>query len=257
MDFIPPAPADSAVPAEWVTARLDVFADEWVTGMVGPDFPAYARIFHPLDDGDVQRWADVAELHGRTMHASAEWNRINNSSGEIGEAGGSADGPAIGNLEASALSALCAILAGQTRTPDRCWFALWDGWGWQHPGAFGVLRSTTSSEPLSPFESAPPAWQLDMTCPTFTLPARGYRLFGGPIEAATRIGHWVTRDWFIPQSPSIFWPDDHNWCVATEVDADCTLVGGSRELIASITSSPLLETLPISRQASRQDTVNS
>jgi hypothetical protein len=257
MDFLPPAAAESAVPAEWVTARLDVFAEDWVTGMVGPDFESYARIFHPVDDGpDAQRWADVAELNGRIMHASAEWDRINSSPEDFGDASAFSGDPRLGNLEVPALSALCDTLAGHTSTPERCWFAVWDGWGWQHPGAFGVLRSSTSSEPLSPVESAPPAWQLDLTGPTFALPGRDYRLFGGPVAAATRVGHWVTREWFIPQSPSIIWPADHSWWVATEVDADSTLVGGSRQLITDITNSPLLEALAIARQASHFDTIN-
>ncbi len=257
MTSLPPAPAPSALPAEWATSRLDVFAAPWVTGMVGPDFQAYARIFHPLDDGpDAQRWADVAQLHGRKMHASADWDQIRDVP-EVLRHGRSFPGdPGVGHLEVGALSALCAILTGHTGTPERCWFAVWDGWGWQHPGAIGLLRSTTSSEPLPPVEMAPQAWQLDLTGPTFALPGRQYHLFGGPVDAATRIGHWVTAEWFDPQSPSIFWPEDHSWCVATEVDADSTLVGGSRDLIVELTNSPLLEVLPIARQASRQDTVN-
>ncbi len=85
---------------------------------------------------------------------------------------------------------------------------------------------------------------------------RDYHLFGGPVDAATRIGHWITKEWFDAQSPSIFWPEDHSWCVATEVDADTTLVGGSRDLIAEVTNSSLLEALLIGRGASQQDTIN-
>ena len=82
------------------------------------------------------------------------------------------------------------------------------------------------------------------------------RLFGGAVDAATRIGHWVAADWFDPQSPSIFWPEDHRWCVATEVDADSTLVGGSRELVEEVMDSPLLEAPPIARDALPLDTIN-
>jgi len=212
---------------------------------------------HPLDDGpDAQRWADVAQAHGRTMHASAEWDRINDVREDVRHGRGFPGDPYIGNLHAEALSALCTILAVHTATPEQCWFAVWEGWGWQHPEAFGVLRSAISDEPLPPVEMAPQAWQVDMTGPTFALPGRQYHLFGGPVDAATRIGRWVTAEWFIPQSPTIFWPEDHGWCVATEVDADTTVVGGSLDLIVEITNSPLLEALPIARQASQQDTIN-
>jgi hypothetical protein len=257
MNSMPPAVARTAAPAQWATSHLDVFAKQWVTGMVGPDFAAYARIFHPLDDGpDAPRWADVAELRGRTMHPSADWNQINIGPEELRHGRSFPGVPRIGNLLVEALSDLCAILTDHTSTPERCWFAVWDGWGWQHPGAFAVLRSTSSDEPLPPLEMAPPDWQLDLTGPTFELPGRKYHLYTGPVQVATRIGHWVTKDWFAAQSPSIFWPEDHAWCVATEVDADTTLVGGSRGLIAQVTNSPLLEALPIARGATQLDTIN-
>ncbi len=254
---MPPAVAQTAVPAQWATSHLDVFAKQWVTGMVGPDFSAYARIFHPLDDGpDAQRWADVAQLHGRTMHASAEWGRINDVPDDLRGARGFPGDPRIGKLDVHALSDLCVILTGHTGTPEQCWFAVWEGWGWQHSGGFSMGRSTSSDEPLPPLEMAPQEWQLDLTGPTFALPGRDYHLFGGPVDAATRIGHWITKEWFDAQSPSIFWPEDHSWCVATEVDADTTLVGGSRDLIAEVTNSSLLEALLIGRGASQQDTIN-
>ena len=257
MTLLPPAVARTAVPAQWATSHLDVFAKQWVTGMAGPDFGAYARIFHPLDDGPhAQRWADVARAHGRTMHASAQWHLINDVPEDERHGRGFPGDPYVGNLHAEALSALCNVLADHTATPEQCWFAVWDGWGWQHSGAVSVLGSTTSDEPMPPLKMAPQAWQLDMTGPSFALPGRQYHLFGGPVDAATRIGHWVTAEWFDPQSPTIFWPEDHAWCVATEVDADTTLVGGNLDLITEIINSPLLEALPIARQASQQDTIN-
>lgn len=254
---MPPAVAHSAAPARWASSHLDVFAEQWVTGMVGPDFAAYARIFHPLDDGpDAQRWADVARLHSKTMHASAEWDRINDVPQALPGGRSFPGDPRIGSLDVQALSDLCTILAGHTGTPERCWFAVWEGWGWQKAQASALGRSTSSDEPLPPLEMAPPEWQLDLTGPTFELPGRKYHLFSGPVQAATRIGHWITAEWFAPQSPSIFWPEDHSWCAATEVDADTTLIGGSRDLIAQITNSPLLEALPIARDAPQLDTIN-
>lgn len=257
MTFVPPVVAQSAVPAEWVTSRIDVFARDWVTGMVGPDFQAYARIFHPLDDeSDAPSWADVARSTGRIMHAGAQWTQIKPATADVRDGRSFPGEPRIGHLEVQALSAVCAILPRHTETPARCWFALWDGWGWEHPGGSTVLRSTDSDEPLPPLKMAPQGWQLDLTGPTFVLPGREYRLFGGPVDAAARMGHWISADWFEPQSPSIFWPDDHHWCVATEVDADTTLIGGSRDLIAEVINSPLLEALPIARDASQLDTIN-
>jgi hypothetical protein len=47
------------------------------------------------------------------------------------------------------------------------------------------------------------------------------------------------------QSPDQWWPDDHSWCVATEIDFDCTLVGGTRELIDTVLNDPRLEVFAI------------
>lgn len=59
---------------------------------------------------------------------------------------------------------------------------------------------------------------------TFRLPGRTYHLFTGELRDALRIGRWVTAQWFVGQSPSLMWPAEHSWLVATEIDFDSTLV---------------------------------
>lgn len=66
--------------------------------------------------------------------------------------------------------------------------------------------------------------------------ARGRDRFGGE-RGADRIGH--NDQW--RYSPSLFWPSDRSWLVASEVDFDSTLVGGSADLIEAIVGSPDLE----------------
>jgi hypothetical protein len=51
----------------------------------------------------------------------------------------------------------------------------------------------------------------------------------------------VTEEWLDPQSPSLLWPVDRSWCLATEIDFDSTLVGGSRELVDALLQAPGLE----------------
>jgi hypothetical protein len=41
--------------------------------------------------------------------------------------------------------------------------------------------------------------------------------------------------------PNLIWPADHSWFVASEVDFDSTLVGGSAELVETIVQCPALE----------------
>ena len=35
------------------------------------------------------------------------------------------------------------------------------------------------------------------------------------------------RPFCVPRSPNLFWPSDHAWCVATEIDLLFTLVAGT------------------------------
>jgi hypothetical protein len=51
----------------------------------------------------------------------------------------------------------------------------------------------------------------------------------------------LTADHFVPQSPNLFWPQDHAWCVASEIDLFCTLVAGSEALASALLSDPRLE----------------
>ena len=77
--------------------------------------------------------------------------------------------------------------------------------------------------------------------PTLKIPGRGYYIGRGPLTAALETVYGVVQHY---QSPSIWWPDDRAWCVATEVDFDWTYVGGSTECIAAVLGHPDLEALP-------------
>jgi hypothetical protein len=62
------------------------------------------------------------------------------------------------------------------------------------------------------------------------------------------------------QSPNLFWPADRSWCVASEIDFDSTLVGGSRDLVDAVLAHPGLEVWPVSAGDSLAwdaDTINS
>lgn len=272
MDHRPPRPAVSAEPAQWLIDRIDLWDhNHWPTNMVGADFGAYARLLHPLDDhpGPLT-WAAAARANGRILHPSAHWDKINpgapSGRGQPGD-------PEWGTMNTWALEALCAVLAEHTTTPLTCYFAVWDGWGWQHTnsrsashnaGGFRGLPSSITSyyapdgvvPDLQPPQSAPTEWQLDLSAPTFSLPGRHYYLFEDHLDAAVRIGHWNNKNWFTAQSPSFFWPADHTWCVATEVDYDSTIIGGTGELIDQLCASQTIEVLQIPPDAPYEDHLN-
>ena len=72
------------------------------------------------------------------------------------------------------------------------------------------------------------------------LPHRSYLLLVGALPAALQIGWGPLR-----QSPNLFWPADHAWCAATELDFDSTLLGGTTELIETILATPTLDAWPV------------
>jgi hypothetical protein len=45
------------------------------------------------------------------------------------------------------------------------------------------------------------------------------------------------------RSANLWWPDDHAWIVATEVDLNSTYVGGSSACVADLLDNPGLEVL--------------
>jgi hypothetical protein len=82
------------------------------------------------------------------------------------------------------------------------------------------------------------------------MPYRDYLLYPAPVTEA--LG-WE-------DGPNLWWPEDHAWCVASEIDHPYTYVGGSNELIHAILQDPAIEALPArdtDRVAYDSDTINS
>jgi len=127
--------------------------------------------------------------------------------------------------------ALAAILSKHTARPDACWFCLWDGYGFLHPGGMGsfvfarppIARTKRGFRRLQLRWSRPRVSHLP-DWPRVRLPNRDYLLFRGSIAQAAG---WQ-------DGPNLWWPDDRAWCVASEIDLPHTYVGGSKELIADL-----------------------
>lgn len=197
----------------WLAGRLHPFGVD--TGSVIPvGFEAYARVFHPVVTGSgAERWSSIAARHGRTVHPEMQLHRINRRAGEAPPPDYSEwDGYAAGSLPMTERRALVELLRPATTTPDNCWLCVWEGWG-------GLDHQGVSE-------------RLD-------LPARGYLVAHGTVDDA--VPSVLDGPW--DQSPSIWWPDDRAWCVATEVDFAWTYVAGTTSLIESILSDERLEAL--------------
>lgn len=242
--------------AAWVGARL---TGRWghVTGTVPAGFDGYARILHPVEDGEGPSlsWSEVAREAGTQIHPMAQWNRVARQ--QPGQRSRWQDaGPEEGNLSAVTLQRLVDALRSHTPTPEDCWFCLWVGYGWIHgsPSVQLLTFDGDSDGDVSQVD-VPPAFPDGWLDDSLHVrhPGREYLLGRGPLAAALDVGHHVHDGWFISQSPNLFWPADRAWCVATEIDFDSTLVGGSHQLIDALLADPDLEVWRVQPDDSLQD----
>lgn len=134
------------------------------------------------------------------------------------------------------------MLASHT-ADESCIFGLWFGRGWVHgDGQLERITLVSGDSAPPPVEEVPPAFSAEeRSRPRLLLPNRDYLLLTGPLSAASKIGDPAALGGFEPHSPNLLWPADRAWCVASEVDFDSTLVGGSSDLIRDILSAPGLD----------------
>lgn len=198
-------------------------------------------------NGDSLRWADVAIGSGRTMHRLAQFHAINRPNFSVSES--AVEPPEPGNLPLDLLKSLCTVLRQHTKTPNSCWFCLWEGYGWlrdscvsgEFKPAGGFAATSTQTDPTDSDCVSPVLRDAVHKGLRLHLPHRGYLLLEGPVKCATEIGWKMPGGDFVPQSPNLFWPHDHAWCVASEIDLYCTLVAGSHAVAESLIADPHFE----------------
>ncbi len=230
---------DDLTPARWIAERLHPFAQD-AGAIIPPGFDAYARIFHPATRrvGQVEipvTWREIADANLRVHHAEMQFGALVGTPGlkQQSQPGLWDRAPSTGTLPLDLARVLVDLLAEHTTTPERSWFAAWEGWG---DPVF--ITSDGSNDAYAP----PPGTVIERPKrPKFSVPGRRYYIARGPLSAALETVYGVTWHY---QSASIWWPDDRAWCVATEVDFDWTYVGGSTECIAAVLGDPDLEALP-------------
>jgi hypothetical protein len=215
--------------AGWVGGRLAPLT-EWTLGIVVPrGYEAYVRILHPPSrpDGTPTTWAHVCAAGGHEPHPLMQWELVGQ--------GWPGPEPYVGSLESEPLTVLADVLSGFTR--GWCYFALWEGFGWlQGSPAIGWLGGATRKY------TVPPAFPPDVLAgPRLHLPHRDYLLFRGQLADLLHLGWTYPGGTHDLQSPNLMWPADRSWCVATEIDFDSTLVGGTEELVESLLATDGLE----------------
>lgn len=241
---------DDVSPARWIVDRIHPFAQD--AGSIVPEgFDGYVRIFHPASrregNGTVPvRWSEVAEANGRIAHPEMQWPSIamREPYSNWRHTGLWDQVPSEGSLPTEVIPELVEVLRRHTSTPDRVWFAVWNGYSGLVFDDSGIGTTDLSAWPESRIESgrrrrAVGARRQPPSSPSFDLPGRAYWLLSGPIEAATESlgrGRWE-------QSANLWWPEDRAWCVATEIDFSWTYIGGAESLIDALLASPSLEVM--------------
>ena len=78
------------------------------------------------------------------------------------------------------------------------------------------------------------------TSPRFHHPGRDYFLAHGPVGTACELVGSV-----VAVTPSLAWPSDRAWVVATEIDFDSTLVACTAACADALVANPALEAVPV------------
>lgn len=137
---------------------------------------------------------------------------------------------------------LAAVLATQTSTPDHCWFAIWEGYGFDTSMTL-LAAQPRDDEERREFERERQRLRDDDIrrnsairsalgkLPSFDLPGRRYYLVGGAITAASRIER---PDGRFPLPPDLWWPQDRRWFVGGDTDLDWCYVACSDRLASRV-----------------------
>jgi len=202
--------------ADWVVAGLRGFAES-VLSFVPSGFDAYVQVFHPARrDGARVTWAEIAALMGRSVDQSTMFDELIRSPDPYNytpQPGVFDEGPERGAFPRELVDLLIGLLGRHTRTPDRCWFAVWEGWG--------AMQEYVAS------------------APRFEVPGRAYHVLTGTLRDATET---VSR-WGAWQSANLWWPDDRAWCVGTEIDLEFTYIGCDAACRDELLAAPELEAI--------------
>lgn len=144
------------------------------------------------------------------------------------------------------LTHLTRVLA-PTTTDQICHFAIWTGYGWMYDHGTDPDRATgyavtvllgphsTPEQTDAARQRAAESKHIRMVerpaAPMLRLPHRDYHLWRGSIASA-RV--------FAPhhQSPTLWWPADRSWFVASDIDSEFTDVGGPRALLTELLNDP-------------------
>lgn len=162
------------------------------------------------------RWSEVASWAERSVHPEMQWEAISRPAAIRSAPQPWSQEPISGYCGPDLRGPLIEVLREETGSPSRCWVCIWEGWG-------GIGDAFPE-------------------VPRIVLPDRNHLLFGTSLDVLMEgvlLGPGAQY-----AGPSLWWPEDRAWCVATEVDFRWTYVGGSATCIGRLLNDARLEALP-------------
>jgi hypothetical protein len=213
-------------PAAWLSAALRPWSTRGISQvatLVPAGYATHGRILHRAGtaSGDPVRWAAIAAVTGQPITAQTRYIDLVgwHPSRDQQAPPWPWREPDRGSLLPEECAAVAAVLAEHTETPDDCWFCVWEGYGWAE------------------------LTRLGERAPRVALEHRNCLLFRGPVAAATA---FRSEPWF--QSPTLWWPADRAWCVASELDIYSTYAAAPRAALDALCEHSALEVIECSAQ---------
>jgi hypothetical protein len=137
---------------------------------------------------------------------------------------------------------LVPVLARHTSTADHCWFAIWEGYGFDTSTTM-LAAMPSDDEQRRELERERRRLREDdaqrnnairtalSRLPSFDLPNRCYYLVRGSLTAASKIER---PDGRFPQPADLWWPEDRRWFVGGDTDLDWCYIAGSDRLASEV-----------------------
>lgn len=230
---------DGEAVGAWIEPQLSWGPGALVREQIPGDYNFFLRILHPVTDsaGASVSWSDVARATGRTPHREMQWHSIVGSAVPHSLAGAEWVGPrpCLGELEQPDLGVLSAIVADHTKHVDDCFF-----------GFSMIYPEVEEAGPGSSLLKFPRREFVVLEGPLAHLETNSITSEPGADEMTAGSndaeGGDPLMDVFWGRAPNLMWPIDREWYVASEIDFDSTLVGGSKSLIEELMAETRLET---------------
>ncbi len=141
---------------------------------------------------------------------------------------------------------VASIGARHTSSPDRAWFAIWEGHGFDTATTHIAVRGPLDADAQRSLRAQRDALReqdrrrnaairtaLD-ELPRLDRPDRTYVLLEGPVSAVTELRDPGSVDGASWRHPDLFWPDDRRWFVATDVDFWSLYIGGDTAFVREL-----------------------